>query len=548
MVEPQGKRVLLCPSREPGWAVVRAALADLPGVATVVVARNLLHAAQLAAASPPDAVLLAPPAVPAPSLEALAQMCQRPGRHCTVTVITAHFDLPQLLALRQAGVGGYLMWADLTPEVLDSLLIALVVGGLQGASRSVRLPEFGAASRLTEPEHRLLRYLGAGLTEEHIASLEHWSARTVRRMIARTKEKLDAPSLFVLGLAAARVALTSPAAAGRWAGSGLDERPEEQDRLLQRIAELTPVVLNVFDLELVRDVYISPDVVQLLGYTPEEILQLADPFATFWHPDDQPRALENLARGKAAADGEIREIEYRVRRRDGQWRWVMSRSLPFARDARGEVRQLVTASFDITERKLVEDRLAYQARILEHVQDAVVAADAELRVTLWNEAAEQLYGWTAVDVLGRDLREIVRSEYPVAQRAEGFRLLAETGVLRAEALHHRRDGTPIAVEGVIVAIRDRAAVVTGYVYVFRDVTARKRAEEAQQRLAVQRIDAHVQALDSLIQTLTGVAHAVQDPTGALHLELAAATTQLRELIDQGHTFIDEIRRQPNAFQ
>ena len=131
----------------------------------------------------------------------------------------------------------------------------------------------------------------------------------------------------------------------------------EKERFASQIAELSPVVINVLDLATRRDVYISPDVTNLLGYTPQEIAEMEDPFSVLWHPEDIPRANEHLALLKHARDGEITEFEYRIRRRDGEWRWVASRIIPFERDEHGAVRQIVTASLDITERKQAEDAL-----------------------------------------------------------------------------------------------------------------------------------------------------------------------------------------------
>ena len=133
------------------------------------------------------------------------------------------------------------------------------------------------------------------------------------------------------------------------------------------------------------------------------------------------------------------------------------------------------------ERKRVEEEVAFHARLLENLHDAVVATDDRLVVTAWNRAAEGIYGWTADEVIGRDVREVVRSELDPARRDEVLRVAAETGYYRVETIHHRKDGTPINVEGSVMALRDATGRVTGYVTAHRDITERKRAEEALQR-------------------------------------------------------------------
>ena len=132
---------------------------------------------------------------------------------------------------------------------------------------------------------------------------------------------------------------------------------------------------------------------------------------------------------------------------------------------------VIIVSRDITDRKQTEQRLAYQAHVLEHVHDAIVATDDRLVVTLWNRAAESIYGWTAPEALGRDVREVVRSELDPKQRAELLREVQESGHGTVQTVHHRKDGTTIHIDGSVMALRDEAGRVTGYVAVHRDVSA-----------------------------------------------------------------------------
>jgi PAS domain S-box-containing protein len=173
------------------------------------------------------------------------------------------------------------------------------------------------------------------------------------------------------------------------------------------MTELSPVVLDVFDLGTGRHTYFSGGSVTLFGYTAEELTQMPDKFAVLVHPDDMPRLTDNLARLRQLADGEIHEFECRVRRRDGAWRWVAARSMVFARNAQGEVWQTVNAAFDVTERKRAEDALrraheALEQRVMERTQQLTVInaelieeidermrAEAELR-RLKDELADDL--------------------------------------------------------------------------------------------------------------------------------------------------------------
>jgi len=130
-----------------------------------------------------------------------------------------------------------------------------------------------------------------------------------------------------------------------------------------------------------------------------------------------------------------------------------------------------------TELKRAGERLAFHALLLENLHDAIVATDERLVLTAWNRAAEEMYGFTAQEVIGRNFDEVVRSELPEERRAEAFRLLAQTGRCRVEAVHHRKDGTQIHAEGNTMALTDAPGRIIGYVFAFRDITERKRTED-----------------------------------------------------------------------
>jgi PAS domain S-box-containing protein len=144
----------------------------------------------------------------------------------------------------------------------------------------------------------------------------------------------------------------------------------------------------------------------------------------------------------------------------------------------------LTAVRDITERKRAEARIEYQAHLLANVQDAIIATDEQLVVTAWNRAAEEMYGWKAEEVLGRNVLAFLGSESTEAQRAAAIQTLAETGRNRVEeVVHHRRDGEPIHMEVTVTALGGADGRVTGYVNALRNITDRKRAEEEIRSLA-----------------------------------------------------------------
>ena len=121
------------------------------------------------------------------------------------------------------------------------------------------------------------------------------------------------------------------------------------------------------------------------------------------------------------------------------------------------------------------DLLAYLGPLLNHSEDAIVACDADWRVTLWNEGARRMFGWTAEEAVGHPATFVGVGESD-AQRMDRRRQLAEQGRWRGEITVQRKDGSEVPVESVVVAIRDEQGGISGYLGIHRDITERKRAE------------------------------------------------------------------------
>jgi len=148
----------------------------------------------------------------------------------------------------------------------------------------------------------------------------------------------------------------------------------------------------------------------------------------------------------------------------------------------GEVEALVVETADgpqvFTLQGLDAESNRFRGEILAQVSDAVIAVDADQRVTYLNAAAERQYRVSASHALGRQLSEIYTRRWPHAETEAGMRTaLREHGEWRGEIIHRTHDGREIAVEKSVTALRDASGAPAGYVGVFRDITERARADE-----------------------------------------------------------------------
>jgi PAS domain S-box-containing protein len=116
--------------------------------------------------------------------------------------------------------------------------------------------------------------------------------------------------------------------------------------------------------------------------------------------------------------------------------------------------------------------------VLDNAHEAIVATDERLVITTWNRAAESFYAWTAAEVIGRDIREVLRPALDTRPLDELFRIVQETGLGTASTILHRKNDPHIYIDASVTALRDGPNRLTGYVTSFRDITGSVSASEA----------------------------------------------------------------------
>jgi PAS domain S-box-containing protein len=145
------------------------------------------------------------------------------------------------------------------------------------------------------------------------------------------------------------------------------DRILEAHHFAERITAMIPDIVYVYDLHQARNVYVNQEVARWLGYSGDEIQAMGNAlFATIMHPDDLARLPERNRRFDTMSEGEFIETEYRMRHKDGEWRWLSSRDGVFKRNAEGKVTQILGIAQDTTERKRIAAELLEKYAELEH--------------------------------------------------------------------------------------------------------------------------------------------------------------------------------------
>ena len=148
---------------------------------------------------------------------------------------------------------------------------------------------------------------------------------------------------------------------------------------------------------------------------------------------------------------------------------------------KGEIVGVSKIARDITEQKQTERRLAEQARLLDLSNDAIIVRDHRDRIVYWNRGAEEMYGFSAGEALGKITHDLLQTAHP--ENLEKIRKnLERDNRWSGELVHTRKDGETIAVLSRWSLDRDARGRTALILETNSDVTARKRAEQQQRAL------------------------------------------------------------------
>ncbi len=199
------------------------------------------------------------------------------------------------------------------------------------------------------------------------------------------------------------------------------------------------------------------------------------PLLNLVHADDRERLAAMIE--SVRADRVARRDEYRAVRADG--------SDFDARIGVGSIKAdgslstgLVCSVQDIRILKQRERELRYHASLQESVTDAVVSNDLEFRIQTWNAAAERIYGWSTQEAIGKQVQEVVQTEWSDQEREQVRRVLLEEGHWQGQVVQRHKDGTRLHILAAISVFKDQYGEPLGVVGINHNITKRVEAEQA----------------------------------------------------------------------
>ncbi|MCY7383538.1 MAG: PAS domain S-box protein, partial [Microcoleus sp. CAN_BIN18] len=281
----------------------------------------------------------------------------------------------------------------------------------------------------------------------------------------------------------------------------------ESQHFIQAIADSNPNLLYVYDLIEQRNVYCNRQIAVMLGYTTQEIQDMGTAMmSTLLNPEDLSNFLESVQKVERAKDGDVIECQYRMKHKNGEWRWMHSWDTVFLRTTDGKPKQILVTANDFTDRKLAQEKLlASQQRIsflLQQTPIAVIELNLNLEIITWNPAAVAIFGYSEQEVIGRNAPDFIlpSSCLQPADQILNNHINANFSGSCSTNQTITKNGKIIVCEWYNTALIDENGKAIGIALMAVDITERKQAEtELQESALRQRAIARV--IERMRQTL-----------------------------------------------
>jgi len=323
------------------------------------------------------------------------------------------------------------------------------------------------------------------------------------------------------------------------------EHRQQQASLLRQRRQLEILLGNLPGMayrcdynQLRRMHFVSEGCAALTGYASEELLGESYHWSGLIHEDDRDRVWHEVQ--SALSAGSNFEVQYRIFTKDSRQKWAWERGCGVAGED-GQISALEGFISDATALKESEEALArseaYSTAIVATAADGIITLDAEGRIGSFNRAAERMFGYEAVELMGQNVHVLMPEPYRSEHDAYIRRYIA-TGNTKVigkvrEVTAQRKDGSRFPIQlGVSEVLLDGERCFAG---IIRDISDQKAAEE-EARHHRERI-AHISRLSTLGEMAAGIAHEINQPLTAISLFAQAG----KRLVDAGNfTKVDEV--------
>ena len=227
-------------------------------------------------------------------------------------------------------------------------------------------------------------------------------------------------------------------------------------------------------------IFWSEQVAQLLGHLPNQLTATYDNFLEAIHPDDREQIVAAI--NNSIELGAEYNIDHRVVWPDGSVRWLNEKG-NIIRDNDGEAITMLGVAIDITERKIIEDKLILSSRVFTDTHEGITITDSNKLIVDVNPAFCEITGYSREDVIGKNPRILSSGKQEPEFYIDMWQKIDKHGHWQGEVWNRKKSGEIYAELLTISVLKDDKNNEVNYVGVFTDITSSKRQQEQLSRIA-----------------------------------------------------------------
>ena len=249
-----------------------------------------------------------------------------------------------------------------------------------------------------------------------------------------------------------------------------EEALKESEKKFKTLAEESPNM--IFINKKGKVVYANKKCEEVMGYTRKEFYDENFDFMSLIAPESREFVKRNLIRHMRGE--EILPYEYKLAAKDGKELIGLHTTKLIDYEGEKAVLGIIT---DITERKKAEEKLRYQASLLENIKDSITSVDMKGNIMSWNKGAERMHGWREEEVLGKFIGSVVMPPEFMEESKKIMKELVQKGSWKGEILNTRKDKTVFPVYASLSLVKDESNKPIGMVGITTDLSGIRKLEK-----------------------------------------------------------------------
>ncbi len=265
-----------------------------------------------------------------------------------------------------------------------------------------------------------------------------------------------------------------------------------------------------------NEVYFDPRYYTMAGYQVDEFPHRLEEFQNRIHPDDVDYVMGQAGK-HLAGETERFIVEFRFKKKNNGWLWILGRGIIVEREPSGEPLRFIGTHTDITQRKLVEIELNKLSTAVAQSPLIIAITDKKGVLQYVNARFTEITGYAADEVIGKNPRILQSGEHSLQMYKELWKTVASGEIWQGELCNKKKNGQLYWESASIAPVFDSRNKITNYIKISEDITEKKRAAVELQK---------VEKLKSIGTLAGGIAHDFNNLLTGIYGYLTLAQTEL----------------------